>query len=77
MRPLWIHANVENLQNHITRYLYSSRHCPVDRYKITQEWENIKSDMERVLVEMDLEASARKMFDKGRDALSDQTGKPK
>jgi hypothetical protein len=77
MRQLWIHRNVEILQNRLTCYLYSSRHCPIDRHKITQEWNAIKKEMEEVLVEMDVEAISKKMYERDRDALSDQTGKPK
>lgn len=77
MRPLWIHRNVELLQNRIISYLYQPTHCAFERQRITQEWDAIKKEMEQVLVEMDLEAISRKMYQKDRDALSDQAGQPK
>jgi hypothetical protein len=46
----------------------------MERQKITQEWDAIKKEMEQIFVEMDLEAISRKMYQKDRDALSDQAG---
>ena len=81
MRPLWIHRNMENLQNRITCYIHSSiygiTNTFAERQKISQDWDAIKNEMEQVFVEMDLEIISRKMYKSDRDALSDQAGQPK
>jgi hypothetical protein len=77
MRQLWIHRNVEILQNRLTCYLYSSRQCPIDRHEITQEWNKIKKDMDEILVEMDIEVISKKMYERDRDAIQDNSGKPR
>lgn len=50
---LWIHRDVEILQNLITRYTYSSLKLRSDRVHIEWEWNNIKKDMDLLLKEVD------------------------
>lgn len=50
---LWIHKDVEILQNLITRYTYSSLKLRRDRVHIEWEWNNIKKDMDLLLKEVD------------------------
>jgi hypothetical protein len=59
MRQLWIHRDVEILQNRLTMFLHSSRFCNRDRVHITWEWNKIQKEMNEVLKEMDDEVEQR------------------
>jgi hypothetical protein len=59
MRQLWIHRDVEILQNRIGMYLYSSRFCNRDRVHITWEWNKIKKEMDEVLKEVDIQVASK------------------
>ena len=82
MRPLWVHRNVEILQNRITCYIHSAVHGSTSvfsvygdaepvaaRKKIMADWDSIKKEMDEILVEMDMEVISRKMYLKDKDDI--------
>ena len=77
MRRLWLHRDLENLQNRISCYLFSPHHI-LERQRITQDWQIIKADMDKALDEMDMEVLSKKLYDTDRkNALQDNSGQPK
>lgn len=76
MRRLWLHRDMENLQNRMSCYLFSHHHT-LERQRIAQDWLNIKADMEKALDEMDMEVLSKKLYNTDRNALQDNSGQPK
>ena len=76
MRRLWLHRDMENLQNRISCYLFSHHHI-VERQRITQDWLSIKADMDKALDEMDMEVLSKKLYNTDRNALQDNSSQPK
>lgn len=51
--PVWLHADMEHLQNRIFNYVYHKGSDPVDRTGIQAKWEKIKLEMDLALEEID------------------------
>ena len=51
--PVWLHADMEHLQNRIFNYAIHRGPNPVDRVDITLKWEKIKAEMDLALEEID------------------------
>ena len=54
--PVWLHADMEHLQNRIFNHVFHKGNNPVDRLDIQVKWEKIKADMDIALNYMDLHA---------------------
>jgi hypothetical protein len=52
-RHLWIHRDLEILQNLITRYAFGHTWLTKDRVHIQWQWNNIQKDMEEALKDAD------------------------
>jgi hypothetical protein len=51
--PVWLHADMEHLQNRIINYVYHQGSDPVDRTGIQAKWDKIKLEMDTALEEID------------------------
>jgi isocitrate lyase len=51
--PVWLHADMEHLQNRMFNYVFHGRVSSVDRHDIQTQWNKIKHDMEVGLEYMD------------------------
>jgi hypothetical protein len=51
--PVWLHADMETLQNRMFNYVFHGRVSTVDRHDIRDKWNKIKHDMEQGLDYMD------------------------
>ena len=51
--PVWLHADMETLQNCMFNYVFHGKVCSADRREIQEKWLKIKNDMEVGLDYMD------------------------
>ena len=51
--PVWLHADMETLQNCMFNYVFHGRVSTVDRHDMRDKWNKIKHDMEQGLDYMD------------------------
>jgi hypothetical protein len=51
--PVWLHADMEHLQNRIFNYVFHGRVNGADRHEIQTQWNKIKHDMDSALEYID------------------------
>ena len=51
--PVWLHADMEHLQNRMFNYVFHGKVSKLDRHEIQDKWNKIKHDMELGLDYMD------------------------
>lgn len=51
--PVWLHADMEHLQNRMFNYVFHGKVSTADRHEIQDKWNKIKNDMEQGLDYMD------------------------
>ena len=55
--PVWLHADMETLQNKLVNYVFHGTVNHQDRHEIQMKWEKIKSEMDSALEYIDTAVS--------------------